>query len=820
MKQNRKCLICRALYAALFLFPVFLAAQTVTLEGIVSDMNGTPLEAVTLRLMRQSDSAFVKAELSDATGRYAFEGMSPGVYRVEAYLLGFDKQSSDVLEAAKPGESLRIPAFRLTESATMLNEVAVTAQKPFIERRNDRMIVNVENSILATGSSAMEVLERSPGVIVSAGDAISIRGRSGVIVMIDGKPNPMSGADLANYLKSLPSNSIERIEIITNPSARYDAAGNAGIIDIRLKKDKKIGTNGNFSASYAQGVYPKSGAGISLNHRNRKVNLFGSYNYGFRKGMNDLRLYREFFENGERTGAYDQRNYLVMPYNQHLARLGADFFLSPKTTVGVLGTGTLLHFKPRGENTSDVENGSGEDISAFGTSNRSRDWWPNYALNANFRHAFRPEGPELSADIDYARYWNQTDQNFTTRYYDLEGVENRPLYLLVGDLQGLLEIRSGKADYVHPLFKGKGKVEAGAKSSIVDADNDVQFFDKSDAANPVYDSTVSNHFIYRENINAAYLNFSRDWEKFSLQTGLRVENTVAEGTQLVNGQSFDRNYTNWFPSAFFTYKWTKNYEMGLNLSRRLDRPSYRQLNPFKFFLDPSTYREGNPYLNPQFTWQAEWNHTIAQRFNVSLAVSRTFDNITEVIGPVEGLDRVTVQTDQNLTEVDNISLNANVPLNFFKWWNSVNNVSVWCSQYRGLYADTPLNNGNWVGYFQSNNTFTMGHDWSAELSFQGQTSQIYGFMNLNPMWGLGMGLQKKIWQNRATLKLAATDIFWTNLPSATITYRDYVETFEVFRETRQVTVSFNYRFGNNQVAQARRRQGGAEEEKRRAGGQG
>lgn len=804
------------LLTGLFLVTHTASAQTITISGTITDESDRPLEAATVSLLAAADSALLKAELSGPDGRFEFSEIKPGDYRLGVVLLGFERHVSDPVNA---GNTTVLPTVRLRENAAALREVSVVAQKPFIERRSDRLIVNVENSILAAGNSAMDVLERSPGVIVGQNDAITIRGRSGVIIMIDGKPTPMSGQDLANYLRAMPSGSIERIEIITNPGARYDAAGNAGIIDIRLKKEKNLGTNGSLSANYGQGVYPKAGAGVSLNHRTKQLNVFGSYNYAFRKGMNDLRLNRAFFEDGLRTGAYVQRNYLVVPYHFHTTRVGADFYPGKKTVLGVVASASVNRFKPRGENVSDVENGAGEKISAFGTTNQSRDLWPSYAFNGNLKHNLDDKGRELTVDLDYARFWNATEQLFTTRYYGLDGLENRLPYLLSGDLDGKLVIRSAKTDYTHP-FGEKTKLEAGVKSSVVDADNELSFFDESDAEHPLYDSTISNHFIYRENINAAYLNFSTAWVKFSLQAGLRMENTVSDGKQLVNGESFRRNYVNWFPSVFLNYKFSDQYEMGLNMSRRLDRPSYQQLNPFKFFLDPSTYREGNPFLNPQFTWSFEWNHTLFQRFNATFSYALTTDNITQVIGPVEGVDRVTVQTDRNLARVEYYSMGGSAPVNITKWWNTVNHINVWLGRYRGDFANTSLDDGNVVLHMVTNQSFMFSDDWSAELNFSYQTRQVYGFMDLDPMWGLGAGVQKHLFNKRATIKMAVSDIFWTNLPAAVIRYRDYVERFDVYRETRQATVSLSYRFGNNQVAPSRRRTGGAEDEKRRAGGQG
>lgn len=787
-----------------------------SIYGLVKDSSDKAVEVATVSLFKVADSTLVKAELTDVDGKFSFVEIPAGEYFIKVSFLGYSDFKSNSFSVISSDNQINIPEILLQNGGINLAELTVVAQKPFIERRSDRLIVNVENSILASGGSAMDVLERSPGIIVSAGETISIRGRSGVIFMIDGKPTPMSGSELANYLKSLPSSSIERIEIITNPSAKYDAAGNAGIIDIRMKKNENQGTNGSFNVSYSQGVYPKTGAGINLNHRNKKVNLFGGYNYNYRLGFNDLRLYRVFFKDGKRTGAYDQKNYLKIPYHFQTGRIGMDFTASPNTVIGFLASGNLDKFNPSGNNSSTVEDGSQQVVSGFGTSNQSHDLWPSYALNGNFKHTFPKGHQELSVDIDYANYWNKTTQLFTTKYYDLEGIEYLPQYLLFGDLHGDLDIKSAKADLVYPVTKDL-KFEAGVKASIVGADNDIQFFDKSDVNHPVFDSTISNHFIYKEKINAAYINFSRNWEKFSIQSGLRIENTIAEGMQLINGQSFDRNYINLFPSIFLNYNFSDHYSMGLNMSRRLDRPSYQQLNPFKYYLDPSTYREGDPFLNPQFTWSFEWNHTFFQRFTATLSYALTTDNITQVIAPVEGLERVTVQTDKNLDNVEYYSFNAAAPISIGKWWNSTINFDAYIGKYRGTYANTNLSDGNMVFNFATNNTFTLGKGLTAELNFNYHTREIYAFMNLNPMWGLGTGIQKMLFKNRASLKLAVSDIFRKNLPSAFINYRDYQETFVVYRETRQASLTYTQRFGDKQLAPSRRRVGGAEDEKQRAG---
>ena len=787
-----------------------------TIKGIVMDDVSQPIDVATVSLMRLPDSVFVKAEFTNVDGTFEFVEIPTGMYYLNVSFLGYKPYTTEAFAVADGGSPPPIPEIILKPDGLELEEVSVVAQKPFVERRSDRLIVNVENSILAAGSSAMEVLAKAPGIVVSPGDAISIRGRAGVIFMIDGKVTPMSGQELANYLRAMPANSIERIEIITNPSAKYDAAGNAGIIDIRLKKETNIGTNGTLTSSFSQGVYPKAGAGISLNRRTKSFNAFGGYNYNYREGFNDLDLYRVFFEDGQRTGAYDQDNYLVIPYHFNSARFGMDYYVSPNTVIGILANGTLNKFKPSGENKSRVEDAQQEVVSAFSTTNESSDIWPSYSLNGNFKHTFPKKKQELTVDLDYARYWNETNQSFTTHYYDLNGEEYLPYYLLVGDLNGNLDIKSAKADYMYPVNE-KAKLEAGVKSSLVRADNNLLFYDESDPNNPVLDSTISNHFLYDEQINAAYINLTYNWTKFSIQSGLRVEQTIAEGIQLIDGQSFENNYTDLFPSLFLNYSFSDNYAMGLNMSRRLDRPSYQQLNPFKFFLDPSTYREGNPFLDPQFTWSFEWNHTLLQRFTATLAFARTTDNITQVIAPVEGEERVTVQTDKNLDEVDYYSMSLGIPFSVKKWWNSSNSVSCYLGQYRGTYGETELNDGNVVIDVRTMNTFLLGHDWSAEVNFSYHTREVYAFMDLEPMWGLDMGIQKQLFKKKSTIKISFTDIFWTNLPTAFIKYTNYEENFDVHRDTRLATISYTHRFGDTQLAPARRRAGGAEEEKQRAG---
>jgi hypothetical protein len=367
-------------------------------------------------------------------------------------------------------------------------------------------------------------------------------------------------------------------------------------------------------------------------------------------------------------------------------------------------------------------------------------------------------------------------------------------------------------------MKGKSRLELGLKSSFVTADNEPLFFEnKSEIPDPLR----SNHFIYNENINAAYVNGNKEWEKWSAQVGLRMENTSIrlEQTAVAQSDSTSYSYTQLFPSFAIQYHLTPVHDLGLTLSRRIERPNYQQLNPFKYYIDRTTYREGYPYLKPASFYSVELSHTYKQKFLTTLTYGINYGIITEVIQPSDskGETKVTVQTNKNLDRMLFIGLSGAYPFQVTKWWNNVTNYNIYYARYEGNIANTPLRNGRPTFDFNTTNTFILPKNYSAELGGFYQHSQLYGYMDVRPVWMLNLGVQKNFLEKRATLRLNVQDIFWTGYPGATSTYTGYQEDFVAERETRQVTIAFTYRFGNKSVAPSRRRTGGAEDEKRRAG---
>lgn len=795
--------------------------------AILNDQKSV-VENATVELLNSKDSLLVKAAISDKNGVAEFDNIKMGSYIVRTSVLNYMPAYSPVVTITIEQPAIHIPSLMVVpKAADQLQNVTVTAKKPFIQKLSDRIVVNVENSIVSAGSSALDVLERSPGITVDQNDAISLRGRSGVIIMIEGKPTPMTGADLANYLRGLPSNALERIDIITNPSAKYDAAGNSGIIDIRMKKDQRLGANGTLTAGYGQGVYPKTNAGSTFNYRNKKVNLFGNYNYAYRENLNHLFINRNFFENGVFQGSDDKDNYAFMPFNSHTARLGADFSPKKNTIIGFVVNSNFNRFRRRAEINTQVYNNQKLPDFMFQSIGTNKDKFGNTVANINLKHKFDSTGKELTADVDYGIFNNKSLTRTASSFYELNGDPKREDDILDGDQTGELTLKTAKVDYVNPLKKG-AKFEAGAKASYVSSDNDAKFYAVL-PSQTIVDSTKTNRFFYEEYNYAGYLNFSKEAKKFSLQLGLRGEQTEVKTRQVKADRRFTNNYFKLFPSAFFNYKIKEEQTLGVSVSRRIDRPGYSQLNPFLFQIDATIYATGDPHLKPQMTWSYEMSYTL-KNLNFTLGYSHTKDpqnivlsKILDVIPTFEikpGQDsNITVQIPVNLQSSDYVGLTATAPVRISKWWNMINNFNLYYNHFDGNLGGAQLSNGAPAANIRTNNTFTFKKGWSAELNANLNTGGRSGYMVMKAQWGLAVGAQKTIMDGKGTVRFNMTDIFWTNRPRATVTYEgSYVENWHAYRESRVANLSFTYRFGNNKVQAARRRTTASEEERQRAGG--
>jgi outer membrane receptor protein involved in Fe transport len=447
--------------------------------------------------------------------------------------------------------------------------------------------------------------------------------------------------------------------------------------------------------------------------------------------------------------------------------------------------------------------------------------------NINFKHRFDSTGKELTADLDYGVFKSSSLTRTASSFYNLDNTPKTEDDILDGDQQGDLRFKTGKVDYVHPMKK-EAKLEAGFKTSFVSSDNDAQFW-QIFATGPKVDSGKTNRFFYDENNNAGYINLSKQYKKFDVQLGLRGEQTYLKTRQVQGDKRYRNDYFRLFPSAFFNYKLKQEQTLGISVSKRIDRPGYSDLNPFLFQIDPSIYGTGNPFLKPQMTWSYEMSYTI-RSLNFTVGYSHTTDVQTTVLSRIKDVipdfvikpgqsENITVQIPVNLSSSDYVGITATALVKVSQWWNMINNLNFYYNKFNGNLGGVELNKGAPSANIRTNNTFSFKKGWGAEFNANINTAGQYGYMKTKTQWGVAAGAQKSILKGKGTIRASITDIFWTNLPRATVTYEGrYVENWRAYRETRVANLSFSYRFGNNKVQQARRRTTASEEERQRAGG--
>jgi iron complex outermembrane receptor protein len=767
------------------------------------------IDAATISLLRAKDSGLVKLSLTDKEGQFAFENVKNGNYLVMASSIGHRKVYSSKITVSE-GATVSVGTLKLILQTTTLQTVAVDTKKPFIERQIDKTIVNVDALISNAGATALEVLEKSPGVMVDKDGNISLKGKQGVIIMMDGKPAYLSGQQLADLLKSMPSSAIEQIEIMTNPSAKYDASGNSGIINLRTRKNKMVGFNGSNSTSYSQGVYARFSESINVNYRKNKINLFGNYSYGNNTGFEDLILERNFRDPGTKE---IETNFYQTAFNKrhgqfHNLKGGLDFYATKKTTLGVVLSGFYNPGTGTGESFALLRDKNGSVQSSLLATSTAKNVSENFGANLNFRHVFDSTRKEITADLDYRIYDQSTDQFFIND--DLHYVNQ-----LSGDLPAKVNIYSARVDYSMPLKKG-AKFEAGVKSSYVTTDNDARY-DSLKTGAWVTDFEKTNHFIYKENINAVYVNYNKQFKKFGIQTGLRVENTIADGNQFGNSlrpdSAFKRNYTDFFPTVYLSYQLNKNNNINLNFGRRIDRPAYQDLNPFLYFLDKYTYKIGNTLLKPQFTLNYELSHTYKGFLTTTLNYSKTTDVFANALDQINS-ERKTFISTKNIATRENLGLamSANFPLN--KVWSTNLYGNVFNNKYYGALNTGILDVNATMFMINVNNQFKFKKGWSAELSGFYRSKGIEGQLVANSMWQATSAVQKMVLKNKGTVKFSFSDMFYTQKFSGKVDYQDIDVKIHSVNDSRRATLTFLYRFGKPIQNQQKKKSGGLDEESR------
>jgi len=794
------------------------------ITGVVKDASEKTIHPATISLLKLNDSSIVKFSATNKNGEYEFLNIADGKYLVSVSSVGYARALSGAIEISASNSSVSLPAITLNEQAKNLGGVTVTAKKPFIETKIDKTVINVEASPTSAGATAMDILEKSPGVTVDNDGNISLRGKQGVIVMTDGKQTYLSATDLANLLKNMPASALDQIEIMTNPSSKYDAAGNSGIINIKTKKGKNGGFNGSVMVGATSSIYkprtslyftPKSQNSINFNYRKKKINFFGSYNPNYFRGRNTLNFENKFLDNNKEITGYNfTETHFKFGNNNHTLKLGLDWYADKKNIFGVVVSGFTFNGHPTPTTVADLKDINGQLEQRLASYTMNKLHFRNFTGNLNWKHSFDTTGNELTADFDYVLYSNTSNMLLTTDSYN-GALQKTGTSYLRGHLPSNIDIYSFKADYTHPV-KG-GRIEAGVKSSYVKNDNLVNY-ERFLNNNWEVDHIRSNHFIYEENINAAYVNYNRQIKKWTLQAGLRVENTIAKGDQVVTHTTFKRDITNLFPTAFISYAINEKNSLTLSYGRRITRPNYQDLNPFTYFLDTLSYSQGNIYLKPQYTHNIELTHAFRSKFITTLNYNNTDDVISQIIKP-EPDSKIRYLTVDNVAMFRNMGISVTAPVTIAKWWNASLFTNVYNNRYKGVYDTINIHLAFTSFVVNVTNSFNFGKGFSGELSGFYRYKAINSLTRMEPIYQISIGSQKQVMKGKGTVRLNIRDPFAWQKFEGLNKYGLVDGTFLVRPDIRQITATFTWRFGKNgQQAQPRRRSLSSEDEQSRVGG--
>ncbi len=780
------------------------------IKGLVQDQQGNVISNATVSLLKESDSSIVKQVVSKE-GIYTFSQVPEAHLLVSISFIGFKTFYSAPF--VYHGQPVIIPAVKLSPAAASLKTVTVSARKKTVEVKADKTILNVEGTINAAGSDALELLRKSPGVTVDNDEKLSINGKNGVQVYIDNKPTPLNGQDLAAYLRSIPAAQIASIEIINNPGVMYEASGSAGIINIRLKKSKTMGFNGSVQAGISASKDVRSEAGFSFNYLNKKINVFGSYSGNFGKLQSDFELHRVAMDT-----AFDQQSKIMLNKENHVFKAGLDYSLTSKSNIGIMINGNISAPKTYIANTTPISfapTGAVNRILVADNESRQR----NRSINTNINYSYKGQsGKSLMINADYGYYNNKQDQLQPNTFFDPSGSNElySKNYRIVSPTT--INIYSLKADYEQNF--AKGKLGLGAKLGYVQTENDfTQYDQKNNDWKP--DQDRNNNFQYKENVNAAYINYARELKGWLIQAGVRAEQTNIKTTltsfrntgneYAAERSGFKNDYLDFFPSVSITLAPKTKNQFVLSYNRRIDRPVYQDINPFEFRINEYTYHKGSTGLRPQYSNTVSISHTYKFRLNSTLSYSHVKDIFGQLLDTAQGVKGFMVSS--NISSQDIASLNVSYPLQYKNYSLFVNANGAYAKYKSGFGANRDLNLEAWTFALFAQNSYRFGKGFAAEISGFYTTPSIWqSTLQSSYVWSVDAGLQKQLWNGKASIKMTVSDIFKTMKWNAVSKFDVQSLTAAGRSDSRQFKLNFSYRFGNQKIKAARQYKTGLEEE--------
>ena len=812
--------MCKKILTMLAIFLSSFIGFSQKIVGVVFSDDSLKLSNCSITLFDTKTKKIAKLTSTNKQGEYIFENINVDSFQIAISHIGFIDFKTTVFTTLT-NTLQTLPNVTLQKSKNNLSEVVVTAKRQLLEVKADKMVVNVEGTINAVGSDALELLRKAPGVAVDKDENIQMSGKSGVQIYIDGKPSPLTGEDLSNYLKSLQSSQIDALDLITNPSAKYEAAGNAGIINIRLKKNKTLGTNGSVQAGYAIGIKSKINGGLNINHRTK--NVFANYNYSYLDNVIDFRTYRKLADSTFDLKA--KRGFLNIP---HGFKTGLDYFQNKTTTWGILITGNLNDSRPDGTSDNIITANNTNLVTKVLESNTKQVGIDkNINFNANYKYA-NAKNIVLNIDADYGTFNLNRDLYQPNKYF-LDATKSTLINEVNYNLLSLAKINiySFKTDYEQPF--AKGTLGVGGKFAYVTSNNNFKRYDVLSPTFKTIDISKSNQFNYTENVNALYVNYNRNWKTIQLQAGLRAEQTTSKGSSyaitsteavnLNNPITFNRSYINLFPTIGISFVKNPISTWNVTAGRRVDRPNYQDLNPFEFKIDEYSSRRGNTGLIPQFSY----NFAITNAYKNKLISKLSYSNFTNLIA------RVVDTTERSKSYISPRNIATQNIFGLFesyqythKWYTGVYTANAYFTNFKADFGggNRIINTKATAFIITMQNSFKIIHDWTLEFNGNYNSPTVNAASMERVKWGLDIGAQKIILKGQGNIKFSATDIFWTNYDRSLQVFDAQRIEGQFKRESRQLKLNFTYRFGSKQIKASRSRASGLEEELKRSQGGG
>ena len=785
------------------------AKETNLIKGQLQDTNGQAIPYANVSLIEPESHKLIAGAVSENNGSFLIRTKETGNFKLKVSMIGFESYESEIF-VIREGADRDFGTISLSEETAELGEVTVKSSRPEIIIEADKTIVNVAGTVMAEGSTALDVIGRSPGVYVDGDGNINLNGRSGIIVLIDDRQTYMSAADLANFLRAMPAENIQSIEVINNPPARFDAEGSAGVLNIRLKKNNQNGVNGNIQFGHQYNSLHAPFAGATVNVKQGKWTSNASINYNeFARPM-ELELLRRF-QLEEGISEFDQEANINIRRKNLFFNGGTDYEINERNSVGITVQASNSKGTEDGVSLTTISNPQNTNLNFLEALNDSESENQRFFTNLHYVGKLDTIGTRLTSDIDFT-IMESGSLGLLGNTYWLNDSDNLRSDRIRTDNSMYYTIFTSKVDFIRSMKKGK-TMEAGVKGSWVKSDNDLDI-QRGESGEQLQPDPSSNRFIYHENVLAGYMNIKGKFSpNLEYQAGLRGEYSDISGNSVTLNQINTQRYFNLFPSMYLQHKVNDNYQIVYNVNRRITRPNYRLLNPFVFYIDPLTTERGNPNLVPQYSNNFEMNHIVKGNYQFTLSYSRTFNSFNQIMTQNEVTRESTLQV-QNLDQADNLSFRTMIPVELTKWWSTNNMVQVYYNRFQSPIGDQLLDMEQVSGIFRSQHTLNLPKGFKMEVTGMYLSPFLEGQARIKGVGWVDAGLTKSFKDDKISLTVNATDVLRTQVFRVNVNFDQIDTRIQQYNNNQAVRFTLRYRFNYGEKFRVDQRSGSKEEQDR------